>query len=150
MTVTTYCELNELEVFLTLDEGEVTGVTQPDSQTLQRNIDMAASEVNMSLQASGQFTCNKSEEGNMFLKLLNIVGAMLLTEWDNARFLEQFDRTRYQDWKDSNLELLRTGHMELCEGETNVDYPAVATAEVGYTPEAMDEILRNYYLRNLS
>jgi len=146
--MTAYCELYHLTDFLTIDEGELTGTSWPDSQVLQRNIDMAGAEIDGALAAFGQLSCSKDAWATEMLKLLNIVGAALLTEFDNARTWTDETKRRYQEWKDNNLMLIRTGDLVLCSGETNKDYPAFERIEQAWDDHAAAKIYLNYLMRN--
>jgi len=143
-----YCTVNELEEFLTLTEGSITAATFPDTTLFTRHITLASSEIWMALQASDQATCTKADEAEDFLTLLAMIGAALLTEFDNARFWTDETKRRYQEWKDSNLELIRTGKLALCQGHTGLEYPAFAVAEQAWTDEAAWRIWVNYQMRN--
>jgi len=123
--------------------------TWPDYDLIDSHINMAAGEIDIALMNSNQLTGTKSSAGLQLLKLLNVIGAVLITEYDNARFLTEGDLNRFQQWKDNYMKLIRDGELMLLDGETGKNYPAIATAEVGYTPEAQVDIYLNYLLRSL-
>lgn len=148
MPITTYCSVDDLSEFLTHDEGEIDGSSWPDTSVMTHLIRLSAAEINVALQASNQLACTKDDNTSEFLKLLNVIGAALMTEYDNARFWTDETKRRFQQWKDQNIELLRTGQLAVCAGETGLEYPAVATAEVAYTPEGAAKIIWNYELRS--
>lgn len=148
MTIVAYCSLDDLTEFLTHEVNDITGVTWPDTQVLQRNINMASAEVSAALAAFDQLDCTKEDWANEYLKLINLIGAALLTEFDRARFWDDATKARYQEWKDNQLELVRTGQLALCQGHTGIDYPAFETAEQAWTPDAAAKIYLNYTLRN--
>lgn len=144
MAVTTYLTVDELTEHLTI-EFQLTndGETWPDIDVIQKAIEMAAGRINAALRASDQFTCTKDDDAKAYLKALNLVGAVLLVNFDNVRKMPEEDKARYERWFNEGIEALRSENMIVCEGETGVDHPAFATAQVAYTPEAAFNILIN-------
>lgn len=122
--------------------------TWPDETLIQNHINMAKGEIDMALAAFGQGDCDLSEAATGFLKLLNVIGTVLITEFDNVRFLTEGDLARYQQWKDGMINRLISGEITVCDGETGINYPAFATAERAYTPEGAVKILQNYWKRS--
>jgi len=137
----TFCSFEEVVHFMT--GAEVDTNTYPDVEYVNTNIRLAAAEIHAALNASDQGSCARDEWADTFLNLLNLIGAVLLTEQDNLRQLTDADLSRYQDWKNDLLNKIRTGEMAICSGETNKDYPAFSTAPQSWTPEAAANIIRN-------
>ena len=141
-----YCMVEDVAKFLTQSGFDTD--TMPSGAVVEMNIRIASAEIDMSLQTSDQLLCQKSTAGLNYLQLLNIIAAVLITEYDNARYLSDADLARLQAWKDNQMTLIRTGQLSICLGETGIDYPAISTAEVGYTPDAQALIVLNRIRRN--
>lgn len=145
-----YATVDQLTEFFTMIADEdISAISWPSDKVFETNLLMAAGEIDMNLQSSNQLTGTKSATGLEFLKLLNLVGAALVTEFPNARQFTPETMTRFAEWKANQMELLRKGQLIVVEGETNKDYPAFATSEQAYTSYGALQIRINYFMKNL-
>ena len=56
-------------------------------------------------------------------------------------------RQAFLNWMDNQLELIRTGKKELCDGETGADFPAVDWAEQAWNDFNTQVIIEKDLLR---
>ena len=81
-----YATVDSFIEFLTIQVEQIDDDSWPDKAVLQRNLDFATAEIDISRQTSDQLDCNISGTVAKYLELLNIVCAMLLTPRMISRF----------------------------------------------------------------
>ena len=102
----------------------------------------AAGRIHAAMQASGQCSCTLESWATDFLKELNMVAAVVMFNISAVR-LSDDQRTKYNDYLREQLELIRTGQIELCQGETAKAFPAFGVAEIGLTDRNAARIIDN-------
>jgi hypothetical protein len=117
------------------DAGEVT--------TVNLFLDIAASDIHAALAAVGACDCTLAAWAGGYLKKLNILDAAVI---HNApcgnRFTDDMKRT-WLEWLDRQYELIRTGKLTLCDGDTGSEFPAFGAAEFSYTTWNQAQIIAN-------
>lgn len=109
----------------------------------------AASPINVSRRTIAACDCSITTDVNEYLKTLNTVLAAVMYNCPcgNARLTTDVKRM-WMEWIQGELGGIRTGLIELCEGETGSEYPAMGWAEQGVTDFAAAQIIWNDVLRN--
>lgn len=129
--------------------GEGYGATsEPTLDDVKRYIAKGASRINVTLSATAQCDCTFNAYADEYLQELNLVAAILLIHCpDCSRHLPADDRTFYHGWLSEQLELLRSGKLDLCAGATAVDYPAFGVAQYALTNRNAARMILNHELR---
>jgi len=122
----------------------------PDYESLiNRQLDLSASQIHAAMAAVGACDCTLASWATEYLKHLNCVIAALTMQGPcPCPNLTTEQISIYAEWVNTRLEEIRSGKIELCQGETAVDYPAFAVAEMAVTGFAARRILENYWMRN--
>ncbi len=144
----TYAIVDEFVEFLLHPAQTISEADWPDPQVLQRNLVLASSEIDVARQTASQLTGSVSQATLEFLKLLNLVGATLLTHFDNVNFFSPEQLEAFQTWKDTNIKAIRDGEIMLITGTTPEDFPAFAVAERAWTPATAADIILNRIKRS--
>ena len=111
---------------------------------LEMALDMASSDVYAAMAASGACDCTLASWATEFLKKLAIVDAVLLQRCACVRAnLSEAERPAWLDWVSQQLELIRTGKIEVCAGETGSEFPALGWAEQTVTIANTVKIISN-------
>jgi len=123
---------------------------EEDEAEVNRMLELAASNINMAIHSAGACDCTFSSYANRYLIDLNCVIALVTfnCQCTTIRALSAEDRAVWADWANTQLELIRTGKIELCDGETGSDFPYVSWADQGVTEFARARIIANDVLRN--
>ena len=124
-------------------------INEDEETTIQHYLDIAVSDIHVALASSGQCDCNLATWANVLLRKLNIVDAVL---WHRCRCgnpkMTVEERRMYMEWMDEQLRMIRTGEMDLCDGATGADWPALGFAQQGVTEFARAQIIVNDILEN--
>lgn len=121
---------------------EISGVDEADQ--VKNYLRRASSTINMALQASGACDCTFSTAAVQYLRDLSIVLAVVYHACPCARpKLTVEEKQMYLGQVTEELRQIRTGEMELCDGETGSDFPALGAAQQGWTDWATAEIIYN-------
>ena len=123
---------------------------EEDEAEINRMLELAASNINMAIQSVGACGCTFSTYALRYLIDLNCVIALVTfnCQCTTIRALSAEDRAVWADWANTQLELIRTGKLELCDGETGSEYPYTSWADQGTTEFARARIIANDVLRN--
>ena len=121
----------------------------PDYESLiNRQLDLSSAQIHAAMAAVGACDCTLATWANEYLKHLNcVVAALTLQGPCPCPNLTTDQIGVYGEWVNTRLEEIRSGKIELCQGETGVDYPAFGVAEMAVTGFAARRILENYWLR---
>jgi len=126
---------------------QVSGCEEADQ--VKNYLRRAASQINMMLQAQGACDCTLSDVALGYLKDLSIVLAVVYHKCPCARpKLSQEEVQMYLTQASEELRLIRTGEMELCDGQTGSDFPSLGWAEQTLTDFSTANVQINYTLRN--
>lgn len=133
---------------VTWDNGDAYLIATLDAQqraVVELNLNLAATDINAALAASGACDCPFSSHGAEFLKRLNVIIAAAFYGCSCGRPAQASaeNRARWQEWAQLQLEMLRDGRLEMCAGETGADFPALGWAEQAWNEFAAAGIVLN-------
>jgi len=139
-----YVTADAVAQFFCRGEGYGAG-SEPTQDDMARYIRKGAARINMSLSASAQCDCTWNSYAEDFLQELNMIAAALLIHCpDCSRHFSTDEKEFYNDWLGDQLELLRSGKLELCAGHTAVDYPALGIIQYSLTDRNAVQMIVNY------
>lgn len=124
-------------------------VSSEDEPQINFALRLAANRINMARQAQGACDCTLSAASTEYLKWLNCLLALVFhnCKCTNIRTTPE-EKALYMEAVRLDLDLIRTGNLELCEGETGADFPYTGWADQGTTEFARVRIIANDILRN--
>jgi len=122
-------------------------VNEADRAEICRNLQLAASNIKGALAAQGACDCTFADWALDFVKDLNVVIAAAFFKC-RCTNISSDDRAAYAAWATEQLALIRSGELELCEGETGAQFPYTGWADQGTTEWARRDIIVNDILRN--
>ena len=132
------------------DEYRVMPLPLAAVATTEHFLRIAANDINMARMASGGCDCTLSTAGSEALRFLNVVTAVVWYNCPcgnpNIREPERFDA--YNTYARDTLENLRTGKLEVCQGETGSEFPSVDHAEQSVTIWGPGRVIWNTERRN--
>ena len=115
-----------------------------EADQVENYLRRAAGTINMARQAQGACDCVLSTASTQYLEDLSIVLAVVYHKCPCARpNLTQAEVQMYLDQASQELRMIRTGELELCQGETGSDFPAIGWAEQSLTDFATANIIVN-------
>ena len=119
-------------------------LTDPDVLAeIESVLDIAASDVHVALAAVGACDCSLASWATQYLKKLNIIDAAVIHNCPCGRRMSDAERESKALWLDKQFELIYTGQLTVCAGDTGANYPAFGTAEMNYTPWSEQQIIDN-------
>jgi hypothetical protein len=138
----------------TNDIYEIIEASYANVVMLEGVLDKAVSPIQVSLLTAGMCDCTLEPASLSYLATLNIVSAAILPACLNCGLMRpdwpaSADRKNWMDWLNQELSQIRKGEIELCQGETGKDFPALAWAEVNYNKFSEAEIWYNVVRRSL-
>ena len=132
---------------VTWDDGDTYRIVTINAQeiaTIELYLDIAAADLHAAMAQSGMCDCTLASWATGFLQKLNIIDAASYYQCPCGQpDMSDELRGRYLDWCSTQLEAIRTGNLELCQGHTGSDFPAMGWAQQGWTPHATAEIIFN-------
>ena len=131
------------------DEYVMVTLNAHQIDSVELNLDLAANDIHIARAASGACDCTLSAHGEQFLKRLNIIiaAAFYGCTCGKPAVITGELREQYMTWAQTQLDMIRDGRLEVCQGETGSDFPAITWAERSLTRFNVEEILRNEILR---
>ena len=130
------------------DEYRIVTITGEEIAIIEQYLDVAASDLHAALAASGACDCTLAPWATAYLEKLNIIDAASWHQCDCGQ--PQMSDQRKQslmDWCSAQLLAIRLGQLELCDGETGSDFPAIGWAEQSLTDFSTAEIIYNASMR---
>lgn len=138
-----YADANDFATFFCAE------VSADDEAQLNRTLRLAATRINMSRQAQGACNCTLSATSVEYLKYLNCILAIAFYNCKCTNLnVTQEQKEMYMDAAMADLEMIRKGELELCEGETGSDFPWTGWAAQGWTEANRAQIVVDDVLRN--
>ena len=123
-----------------------------DKRKIEAFLDIAASDLHAAMAATGMCDCTLASWATEYLKKINIIDAEViqhcLAACGRASVMSPELRRMWLEWVNLQLQLIRKGEIELCNGETGKDFPAMGWAEQGHTSFQQAQIIYNDLLRN--
>jgi hypothetical protein len=131
------------------DAWRIVAIDGEEISTIGHYLTIAASDIHVALAASGACDCSLASWADGYLSKLNIIDAAAYYQCPCGQpTMTDEMRGRYLDWCVDQLSLLREGKLEVCDGETGADFPAIGWAEQSLTDFATAEIIYNAELRS--
>jgi len=119
-----------------------------EADQVENYLRRAASSINMARQAQGACDCTLTTASQQYLRDLSIVLAVIYHKCPCARpSLSAEDQRMYMDQVSLELSMIRRGEIELCAGETGIDFPAIGWAEQSLTDFNAANIIVNAGMR---
>lgn len=131
-------DLYRISLITTIERGQIEGA-----------LDIAASDIMISLAATGQCDCTWSAFATTYVAKLNIIDAASYYQGKcgSPKFTND-QRQMYLRWMGEQLLMLTTGKLDLCAGATGADFPVTGYAEQAVTEFARAGIVWNDIERN--
>lgn len=123
------------------DAGEVA--------TVNAFLAIAAADVHAAMASVGACDCTLASWAETYLKKLNIIDARVIHNCPCGNRITDDLRRTWLEWLDRQFELIRTGKLALCSGDTGSEYPAFATAEYTWTVWNEAQIIVNEELKGI-
>jgi len=118
-----------------------TRTANPDDEPeINLRLERVSGTISAALQSSGQCACTWASWADNYLATLNVYLAAALQDCPCSN-LSDADKDRYLQHVNAELEKIRLGQIELCAGETGIDYPAFGTANIGLNIFAKADII---------
>ena len=126
------------------------GYDEDAESEINRLLELAAANINAARAAQGACDCTLASWARYYLIDLNCVIALITFNCvcTTIRALSAEDRTIWADWANTQLTQIRSGQIELCDGETGSEFPYTGWADQGTTEFARTRIIVNDVLRN--
>lgn len=129
------------------NDGDVYRIVTINAQeiaTIGHYLDVAASDIHAAMAANGMCDCPLARWATGYLQKLNIIDAAAYYQCKCGQpSLTDDMRQSYLDWCSTQLENIRMGKLELCQGETGVEYPAVGWAQYSFTDRNTAQLILN-------
>lgn len=134
-----YAEASEYAAFFCLDS-----LDPIEQAAIESALNLAAGDIHAARMTVASCDCSLSEGAEYFLRRLNIIMAAVFRKCPCARVtLSDDERTAYLNWAQERLTAISNGTLELCEGETGTEFPAVGWAEHANTEFSRAETIIN-------
>lgn len=132
---------------VTWDDGDAYRIVTIDGierETIGHYLDIAAADLHAAMAQQGMCDCTLASWATGFLQKLNIIDAASYYQCPCGQpTMSDELKGRYLDWCNTQLEAIRTGNLELCQGATGADFPSLGWAQQGWTDWATAEIIFN-------
>jgi len=126
------------------DIWRVVTLTENQIAMVEHYLDITANNIHASLAAVGACDCTLASWAEAYLKKLNIIETGAFHKCPCARAdMSDEERRLLLEWSDRQLELIRTGGIELCAGHTGSEYPAISWFSQSLTERSAAEIIAN-------
>lgn len=119
-----------------------------EQAAIETFLDLVATDIAAALAQSGMCDCTLASWARDYLKKLNIIEAAAFYQCPcaNPKLTDDM-RGRLIDWTSLQLDAIRTMKVDVCQGATGADYPAIGWAEMGLTEWNEAKIIYNRILR---
>jgi hypothetical protein len=118
-----------------------------DVTDLTAQIAMASGDIDMALSAAGALGCTLSGAGLLYLQKLNVINTAVTYRAICGPRLDPDEQRGWMEYLTEQLKLIREGDIELCDGFTGKNFPALGIGQIGWTPTTSAEIQLNALLR---
>lgn len=127
-----------------IDAYRVVELNSAEKAAIELYLDITASDIHAALAATASCDCTLASWAEAYLQKLNIIEAGVFHTCPCAEpSISDQDRATYLTWIDAQLELIRTGKIAVCQGETGSEYPAGGAIELGLTEWNSAQIVIN-------
>jgi len=125
---------------LPLDAGE----SVRETAIIETMLDASSADIYAAMAASGMCDCTPAAWAANFLVKLACIEAAVIHNCPCGRALtDQAQREMWLNWVTGQLELIRMGKIELCQGATGSEFPALGWAEQTVTIANTVKIISN-------
>ena len=121
-------------------------VIEADEQAvIEVYLDLTASDIHAAMAQSGMCDCTLASWATNYLNKLNVIEAAAFYQCvcANPRLTDEM-RMKLIDWATFQLDNIRTMTVDLCDGATGSDFPAIGIAQMGVTDMAAARIIFDY------
>ena len=141
----TYASLSDYTQFFCISD-----LDDVPEASIRLGLRKTAATIHASMAASDQCSCTLASWAAEMLQLMNIIMTALFHNCPCGNIQLSDEQTRaYMEWLNSQLVAIRTGELELCDGETSRDYPAFGWAEQNWDEGTAVQIIANSIARSL-
>ena len=123
-----------------------------DKIRYEQFLDIAAADLHIAMAATGMCDCTLASWATEYLKKLNIIDAEViqhcLDKCGHTSTMGPELRQAWLEWINLQLEMIRTGQLELCAGHTSGDFPSMGIAQQSHNDFVTAQILYYDILRN--
>lgn len=130
------------------DQYRIVFINTSERATIENYLNITANDIHAARSQTGACDCALQEWALDYCAKINIIeAAAFYTCTCGSPQLTADDRKAYLEWASAQLELIRTGKIELCEGHTGTEYPAFDTVEQAWTDFNAVRIIQNRIAR---
>jgi len=134
------------------DDGDIyriVGVDANDQAQIETYLQIAASDIHAAMAATGACDCSLAAWATEYLRKLNVIDAAVIHACPCGRAQISDDmKGTWLEWLDRQFELLRTGAIDVCDGATGADFPAIGWAQQSVTEFAAARIILDDMIAN--
>lgn len=113
---------------------------------IEAKLDMAAADIHAALASVDACACTLAPWATQYLKKLNVMDAAVIQQCPCGSMPDDH-KQMWLEWLNTQFELIRTGQVVICTGETGSQYPAFASVELGLTEWSEAEIILHREMR---
>lgn len=138
---------------VTWDNGDayrLVPITGVERSTIENYLNITSNNIHAARAASGGCDCTLAEWAEGYLGKINIIEAGAFHQCQCAepgQHLSDEQRRLYLEWSNQQLDNIRMGKIELCEGATGSEFPSIGWAEQALTPRNAARIIANRLAR---
>lgn len=123
--------------------------TDPETLSMiELFLELSAGDINAAIASSGMCDCTWGDWVMNYLKKLNIIDAAVIKQCPCGNMPEE-SKAMWLEWIDNQLELIRSGQIELCQNHTAVQFPAFDEIQRGWNEFSQADIINNTLLKSL-
>ncbi len=109
---------------------------------------MAAANVHMAMLSVDACNCSLTAAATEWIKQLTVILQACLFPVGCGPQLSDDEKRNYLDWANGQLDQIKSGQIELCDGETGSTFPVIGWAQRASTDFAAAEIIVKDIMRN--
>lgn len=128
------------------DAYRIVPINAVERSTIENYLNITSNNIHAARAASGGCDCTLASWATDFLGKINIIEAGSFHQCQCAepgQHLSDEQRRLYLEWSNQQLDNIRTGKIELCDGATGSEFPSVGWAEQTVTEFAKAQIIVN-------
>ena len=111
---------------------------------IETTLDLAAGHIDGARASVGAAGCAVSTAVADQLKMVNAIFAAVVWSCPCSRALTEEAKDRLLPYAQSVVEAIVSGVLEVCEGETGINFPAIALPQIAWNDAIAAEIYNNY------
>ena len=131
------------------DLYRITLINGIEIANIEHWLDVAASDVHAAMMATDACDCTLRTGARNYLSKLNIIDAAAYFSCKCANtYITDAQKSNLLRWMGEQLQMIATNVIELCQGATGANYPAMGWASQSVTDFAAADIIINDIMRN--